>query len=647
MQVELTPVVNLQDVASAMAQPAGFQQAQQAVKASQETAKAKLAIRPSFMPIYVEYKRKVPCRTFELNTQGLNVLARDALEKLPILNGVKVIRAITKDDQLGFTFNFRIDTNELTPHGIAGLLERWVEKYETAKAKAGLTPKPLPPAEPLKPRSPRRHVEVVTDADFDKPREIEHTKVDMSVVDAAIKAHDAQMFSGILGAAPVLDQPQDESFHDPLVASQESDIHTLDLSSGNSGLTAEDPRPVVGESPSNAEIEAASLFWTAPEPIQCAAQASVVSIQTESDVECIPFGYVMADGSEFETVFSGQPVGLDSELHADAEDSNVHDYHIEIGHWEDHPGDDDAAEQLMHSIQGVQIPMVDHEQGSLEAVTAESQDAGEPSQPNGPPSLPALRVANLQGQESMQQWVDGDGQIWHAWASLDLCVDDTDVKRGPTIAVNAANLPLSEMGPSFAKTEAVADLMATIANLQEEAQQWVNAATVQMQEAVVQTLKSSRTPMGRRTDILSQAIEHLPQRYDALQSVLIDMQMSKDLARQVRMQILGMPEWATTVLQTLELSDNWHKSYLKARTLTDACSHLSTWAQPLAALDVVEQMGLFGDPKALRLQKQLAKVVENARMWAAPHGTRADSARVLAVWVDVVHQYEPQTLPVH
>jgi hypothetical protein len=645
MQVELTPLVNLQDAAAAMAQPVGFQQAQQAVKASQETAKAKLAIRPSFMPIYVEYKRKVPCRTFELNTQGLNVLARDALEKLPSLNGVKVIRAITKDDQLGFTFNFRIDTNELTLHGIAGLLERWIEKYETAKAKAGLTPKPLPPAEPLKPRSPRRHVEVVTDADFDTPREIEHTKVDMSVVDAAIKAHDAQMFSGILGAAPVLDQPQDESFHDPLVASHASDIHTQDLSSGIPGRAAEDPLPVGGKTPSSAEIEAVSLFWTEPEPNQCAAQASVVSIQTESDVECIPFGYVMADGSEFETVFSGQPGGLDSELDADAEGSN--DHHFEIGQWEAGPGDDDAAEQLMHSILGAQIPMVDHAQGSFEAITAESQDTGRPSQPNGPPSLPALRVANLQGQESMQQWVDGDGQIWHAWVSLDLCVDDNDTKRGPTIAVSAANLPLVDMGPMVAEDESVAGTLTTIASQQEQAQQWMNAATVQMQEAIVQTLKSSRTPMARRTDILSQAIEHLPQRYDALQSVLIDMQMSKDLARQVRMQILGMPEWATTVLQTLELSDNWHKSYLKARTLTDACSHLSTWAQPLAALDVVEQMGLFGDPKALRLQKQLAKVVENARMWAAPHGTRADSARVLAVWVDVVHQYEPQTLPVH
>jgi hypothetical protein len=103
-----------------------------------------------------------------------------------------------------------------------------------------------------------------------------------------------------------------------------------------------------------------------------------------------------------------------------------------------------------------------------------------------------------------------------------------------------------------------------------------------------------------------------------------------------------MPEWATVVLTTLELNEQWHQSYLEAASFREAAAVLARWSQPLADLQLINQLGLFGDPLTLRLLRQLGHVVEHAKKWSLPKGTRADCARVLAVWVDVVHHYTPE-----
>lgn len=161
---------------------------------------------PRLMPIHVLHKRKAPMLTFELAADGLVPLAARALQRLPRLEGVPVLRGIAQEDGLGFAFQFRIVPRDLTAQAVPALLERWDEKFELAKAKAGLTVAPPPAAEPLKPRSPRRKRVDPDDAATGTATLGAAAAASMSVPDlagivqTAISAHDAQLISSLVAA---------------------------------------------------------------------------------------------------------------------------------------------------------------------------------------------------------------------------------------------------------------------------------------------------------------------------------------------------------------------------------------------------------------------------------------------------------------
>ncbi|MBI2770341.1 MAG: hypothetical protein HYX47_12015 [Burkholderiales bacterium] len=184
-----------------------------AVEPAQEVAvdKSKGAGRragpPRLAPIYLQHKRKVPPLTFELAIDGLPPLALRALQRLPRHEGVPVLRGLGKEDDAGFSFQFRMAPRELTAEAVPALLERWDEKYEVAKARAGLNPAPPPEAEPLRPRAPRRARANAGDAagtDGSAGASLASAVADLGIVQSAISAHDAQVFSSLLStsAAP-------------------------------------------------------------------------------------------------------------------------------------------------------------------------------------------------------------------------------------------------------------------------------------------------------------------------------------------------------------------------------------------------------------------------------------------------------------
>jgi hypothetical protein len=147
-------------------------------------------------PIYVLHKAKVPMLTFELSLNELSPLALRALDRLPRHAGTPALRSLRTEDERGFTFTFRVTPRELTVAALPTLLERWHEKHEVARAQAGLTPKAVRAAEPLRPRSPRRK-KVAGDDEH-----AETVVTDLGIVQAAIGAHDAAVISSTLVGKP-------------------------------------------------------------------------------------------------------------------------------------------------------------------------------------------------------------------------------------------------------------------------------------------------------------------------------------------------------------------------------------------------------------------------------------------------------------
>lgn len=200
-----------------------------AVDAAQDAAapKPKAAGRragpPRLAPIYLQHKRKVPLLTFELAIDGLTPLAMRAFQRLPRHEGVPVLRGLGKEDDTGFSFQFRVAPRELTADAVPALLERWDEKYEVAKARAGLNPAPPVEAEPLRPRAPRRarpNAAEAGGADGTASGVVVSAVADLGIVQSAITAHDAQFFSSLLSTGPApaeglavesQDQPQEVS----------------------------------------------------------------------------------------------------------------------------------------------------------------------------------------------------------------------------------------------------------------------------------------------------------------------------------------------------------------------------------------------------------------------------------------------------
>lgn len=174
------------------------------VAADKPKASARRAGPPRLTPIYVLHKRKVPMLTFELALDGLTPLAARALQRLPRHEGVPVVRGIGKEDDTGFVFQFRVAPRELTAEAVPALLERWDEKFEVAKAKAGLTPAPAAEPEALRPRAPRRARPGAAGEEGGTAAALVSAVADIGIVHSAITAHDAQLLSSLLStsAAP-------------------------------------------------------------------------------------------------------------------------------------------------------------------------------------------------------------------------------------------------------------------------------------------------------------------------------------------------------------------------------------------------------------------------------------------------------------
>lgn len=659
--------------------------------------------RPSFTPIYVEHKKKVPLTTFELNTACLNPLAHRGLERLPRINGVPVIRAVNKDDGLGFAFQFRIEPTEMTIGALPAMLERWYEKYEVAKAKAGLTPKPEKPPEPLAPRSPRRKMEIMPGQELDDQiKGVEVIKVDMSVVDSAIKSFEAQEVGAMLASSQAIHS----DLPDPLsggvsVGEMSGEVAEIDKSikvdaPDISTNTRKNSSLILGNAESLAED---SLGFV---QIQ---QSVPTTTRAKSKYEPLPYHYVVGnpedddennDAANLEAAnVTSQRAAEDHGAHGADVDKEIDqgrttavptcsmnstpvvhpsarnddwplddDYPISFG--DDHeyvPFDalDTVAPHLDHhpkaskhagfdEIRGDLITTVEkrieeHETGQ-EAIAA-PQDVTEQDLAELEPiglHLPAVRLQAYEQDITSQQWADDQAKVWTAWTNLSFSVASHGDNVSPEIKVSVHDLPINAFAQSMEDElgDALMPVVTLGSNIQIANTLWLPTAIAQLTESIEDTMKAARTPMARRYEFLKQAVQELPHRLDSLQAMLVDLQLANDLARRVRKNILGMPEWATVVLTTLELNEQWHQSYLDAANFREATAVLARWSQPLAELKLINQLGLFGDPQTLRLLRQLVHIVEHAKKWSQPTGTRGDSSRVLAVWVDVVHHFTPE-----
>lgn len=690
--------------------------AQAVVGSSKEAARTAL-LRPSFTPIYVEHKKKVPFTTFELNTAALNPLARRGLERLPRVNGVPVIRAMGKEEGLGFSFLFRIDPTEMTAAALPSLLERWYEKYETAKAKAGLTPKPEKPPEPLVPRSPRRKMEILPGQELDgEAHGVEVIKVDMSVVDSAIKSYEAKAVTAVLASSqaqhvelpdPLSEGPlvHGEAMNDaqksanPSLTKNESPEVQHDRHHDNdSRSTSEESHPLLNSAKNFSESEFKTAVSATNQTSQDKFRKTGAAVaRTKSKYEPLPYHYVVGSPDEDDTdqddqvenvrvehaqssiainksvAAQGQAKGQDlgkAPTHAHAQDSSSdwpldEDFPISFGDEHAHdfgyvPFDalDTVAPKIAHHPKAHEhegsnanehhLPTTTAAEQSGTAATSDESSAEPAPLAPLPMQLPAVRLQGYDQDITSQQWTDEKAAtVWTAWTTLTFSVQTPDVsedKASPKIAATAHNLPLESFEAQMHETLGD-DLMPVVtmgSNIQVATQQWLPMAVSQLIESVEDTLKAARTPMARRQQFLEQAVNELPQRLDSLQAMLVDLQLAKDLARRVRKNLLGMPEWATVVLATIELNDHWHQSYLDAANFREAAAVLARWSRPLAELNLINQLGLFGEPQTLQLLRQLVHIVEHARKWSQPAGTRGDCARVLAVWVDVVHHFTPE-----
>lgn len=505
---------------------------------------------PSLAPIYIAYKPKVPPLTFELRLDGLNPLQRRALDALPRLAGVPAIRPISKDDGLGFVFQFRVSPDELVKEQVPQLLERWGERFEVAKARAGLVPKPQPAPQPLRPRSPRRQAKVDSFEEADAL--IERVKTDMSVVDAAIAAHDASVFAKVLGSGPAGDQ-------------------TLDAVSGEvAGRDELVPTPFLPPSLGASEGcgDGGELAATADEQGHGAeAGAEPVGVQ--------PAGETARRPGRSRKATKGSTVGA-------------------------------PAPALPVLASAGQPGGAGGDLGTLECFLSD---------------LPALRLASPGAPEpDLLCWADPQGRRWASLCTLQLAVGE-----GAQVVCRVETVP-PEYWPQLG-AEVAPRVQAVLA--------WHDAGQRQLADAVAGAFKAARIPVTRRREHLGGALLELPQRLDALDDVLVDMQLAVDLARRGAKDMHRLAAWMQPVFEVLGRRDNWYGDYQEAlaRGPRDAMAVLKDWSMPLEMVRQTNQLDLFADQGLWRLERQLAHLIDHARRWLQPVSARGDCVRVMAVWI--------------
>jgi hypothetical protein len=541
---------------------------------------------PVLRPSYIEHKKKVPWSTFELKVDELNPLQRRALDKLPTVKGVPVIRAIDKRDDLGFAFRFPIAPTELAAQALPALLERWDEKYEVAKAKAGLVPKPEPKAQPLRPRSPRR-----AKADDEAEEGVDPglgVKVDMSVVDAAIAAHDAEGYADAVRAgARQADQAGQGELADPVGSSLGDGVRAA-------------LREMADQVEAQTQTQQAGPPADSSDALEALPDEYVVSASSAAP----RFAPTCAPSSQ--TVPGRPPAKARAGKRHAAQGADA----------DDTARTGAAASSLRPGDREATPPGEAALAGAADQIMA----------------LPALRLATDSADEAARHWIDpATGTAWPALCRLHL-----DAADKGQVSTRIEPMPVQLLSETLAERAGAAQAAASA---------WLPDATARLNSALSEAMKAARIPVAERSAHLMRSVQQLPLWLDRLQALLLDMQRAHDLARRIDQQLLAMPEWALVVRNTLGKLSDWHRAYLDSTSFNEAVSLLGRFSAPLAALQLTRQIGLFADPAAVNLQRQLAHVVEHARRWSAPANARGDCARVLAAWVDAVHQHLPEHSP--
>lgn len=222
------------------------------------------------------------------------------------------------------------------------------------------------------------------------------------------------------------------------------------------------------------------------------------------------------------------------------------------------------------------------------------------------------------------QWVDGDGEIWQGWVQITL-----EASAAATLKINAQLLPVEVM-----------ELTAQQFQQARTIQQSVAARVKVSADALAQTIraKTAALPASRRRTLAAQALELASGALELLEALLVHLQLAHNLEQRIHQHALGMPGWAIDVARLLATGAQTYSDYLASADPQAAIEITDRWCAPLAPLQLTEQMGLFADPAALRLQRQLQHLVDLAKQWLAlgRKGTPGDFARVLAVWTDIV-----------
>lgn len=222
------------------------------------------------------------------------------------------------------------------------------------------------------------------------------------------------------------------------------------------------------------------------------------------------------------------------------------------------------------------------------------------------------------------QWLDGDGEIWQGWVQVTL-----EASAAGTLKIKPQLLPVEVM-----------ELTAQQFQQARTIQQSVAARVKVSADALAQTIRAKTAALAaaRRRTLAAQALEQASGALELLEALLVHLQLAHNLEQRIQQHALGMPGWAIEVARLLATGAQTYSDYLACADPQAAIEITDRWCAPLAPLQLTEQMGLFADPAALRLQRQLQHLVDLAKQWLAlgRKGTPGDFARVLAVWTDIV-----------
>lgn len=270
---------------------------------------------------------------------------------------------------------------------------------------------------------------------------------------------------------------------------------------------------------------------------------------------------------------------------------------------------------------GEQAGQASHAQGALDL------GAGGEAGDHGWPDLAPLYICLSQQAPPAPgavQWLDGDGEIWQGWVQV-------------TLEASAAGT--LKIKPQLLLVE-VMELTAQQFQQARTIQQSVSARVKVSADALAQTIRAKTAALAaaRRRTLAAQALEQASGALELLEALLVHLQLAHNLEQRIQQHALGMPGWAIDVARLLATGAQTYSDYLACADPQAAIEITDRWCAPLAPLQLTEQMGLFADPAALRLQRQLQHLVDLAKQWLAlgRKGTPGDLARVLAVWTDIV-----------